>query len=96
MFLVTYIPRFIPAFGLSKVELPDIIKSYLEYIPVAVLSALLFPTLLIKDNHLFLSYHNIYLIASIPTVITAYLSRKLFSPVVVGIISYVIISFMIK
>lgn len=96
MFLVTYVPRFIPAFGLSKVELPDIIKSYLEYITVAVLSALLFPTIFMKGNHLFISYKNIFLIASIPTVLVAYKSRKLFSPVIVGIISYILISLLIN
>lgn len=96
MFLVTYMPRFLPAYGLSKIELPQFIKSFLEYIPVAVLSALLFPAIFMKNNHLFIGYHNIYLLASIPTIIAAYFTRKLFSPVIIGIISYVLISFIIK
>lgn len=96
MFLVTYVPRFLPVFGLSRVEMPSFIKSFLEYIPVSVLSALLFPTIFLKGNHLFISYKNTFLIASIPTLLVAYKSRKLFSPVIVGIISYILISFAIN
>lgn len=96
MFLVTYIPRFMPAFGLSKIELPHVVKSFLEYVPVAVLSALLLPAILMKDGKLFLSISNICMIAAIPTFIAAYFTRKLFTPVIIGIVSYIIFSYFIK
>ncbi|KUK34684.1 MAG: Branched-chain amino acid transport [Caldanaerobacter subterraneus] len=96
MFLVTYIPRFMPVYGLTKIELPQAVKSFLEYVPVAVLSALLFPVIFIKDGKLFLDLSNVYLLSAIPTFIAAYFTRKLFTPVVVGIVSYVILSYIIK
>ncbi|MDI6601059.1 MAG: AzlD domain-containing protein [Thermoanaerobacteraceae bacterium] len=89
MALVTYIPRIIPALGLSRVNLPDWALRFLDYIPVAVLSALLFPSIMMTKGRLDIALSNPYLIASIPTVIAAYFSRNLFIPVIVGIVSYI-------
>ncbi|HKL75984.1 MAG TPA: AzlD domain-containing protein [Halanaerobiales bacterium] len=43
MALVTYIPRMIPLAILPGVKLPSYLKSFLSFIPIAVLSALIFP-----------------------------------------------------
>ena len=43
MALVTYIPRMIPLAILPGIELPKYLKSFLSFIPIAVLSALIFP-----------------------------------------------------
>lgn len=94
MTLVTYIPRMLPAMGLYRVNLPGWCLKFLDYIPVAVLSALLFPSIMMPNGRLNISITNPYLIASIPTVISAYFSRNLFIPVIVGIISYVAFTFL--
>ena len=43
MALVTYIPRMLPLVVLPGIELPTFIRSFLSFIPIAVLSALIFP-----------------------------------------------------
>jgi len=43
MALVTYIPRMIPLAILPEIKLPKYLKSFLSFIPIAVLSALIFP-----------------------------------------------------
>jgi branched-subunit amino acid transport protein len=45
MAVVTFIPRFIPLAFLSRRAIPERIKAALEYIPVAILSAIVFPIL---------------------------------------------------
>lgn len=89
MSLVTYIPRMLPVLGLSKVNLPNWALRFLDYIPVAVLSALLFPSIMVSGGELDITLSNPFLVASIPTMIAAYLSHNLFIPVIVGIVFYV-------
>jgi branched-subunit amino acid transport protein len=43
MGLVTYIPRWFPIFFLSRRQLPQWFSEWLDLIPVAILSALVFP-----------------------------------------------------
>ncbi len=43
MGLVTYLPRMIPMAILQEIRLPAFIKRFLEFVPYAVLGALIFP-----------------------------------------------------
>lgn len=92
MALVTYIPRFTPLFLLSKKDLPKLFVKWLKYIPVAVLSALLAPLILIRENHLDFSVHNSFLLAAIPCFIVAAISKNIFLTILTGIIIYAIFS----
>lgn len=87
MMVVTYVPRFLPALALSSRNLPPVVVRWLSYIPTAVLSALLFPSLLINEGHLELSFSNFYLWAAFPTFIVMLLTRSFFGTVAVGMIS---------
>jgi branched-subunit amino acid transport protein len=93
MFIVTYIPRMLPAVGLSRVKLPSWFIEFLEYIPVAVLAALLLPSILVQNGHVELNLNNHYLIASIPAFAAAIFKRSLFIPVIVGLAAYIILSY---
>lgn len=92
MFLVTYIPRMLPAVGLSRLKLPSWFIEFLEYIPVAVLAALLLPSLVVRDGRLALNLNNDYLLAAIPAFIAAIFKRNLFIPVIVGLAAYMLLS----
>jgi len=46
MAIVTYIPRMLPMVLLQEIKLPPLIKRFLELIPFAALSALIFPGIL--------------------------------------------------
>ena len=45
MAAVTFLPRFLPMALVSRIVIPDRAKTFLEYVPVAVLSALIFPAI---------------------------------------------------
>jgi len=87
MSIVTYIPRMFPLVILSKFNMPPLFLKWLRYIPVAVLSALLAPAILISDGSLALNLNNNALVASIPCFVIAAKTRNLFLTVVVGLIS---------
>ena len=86
MFVVTYLPRVLPLTILSRVKLPKFVIDVLAYVPVAILSALLVPALLLTDGQINISLGNHLLIAAIFTSILAIFTKKLFVIVVAGIV----------
>ena len=92
MAIVTYLPRVLPIVSLSKVPLPRIVLRWLSFIPVAVLSALLIPSLVVTEGKVNLSLDNEFLLASIPAFIVAFWKKSLLLTVVVGMVSLVILN----
>jgi branched-subunit amino acid transport protein len=84
MMLVTYLPRLLPVWLLSTRSLPEVVVSWLRFVPVAVLSAMLIPAILIEEGGLNLAIDNLYLLAFFPTLLVAWRTRSLFSAVVTG------------
>jgi len=90
MALVTYLPRIVPLFAFSDKKLPDVIISWLRYVPAAVLSAMLLPTIILVDGTVSIGLENLFFLAAVPTFITAILTKSLFPPVIVGMLVVVI------
>ena len=86
MTLVTYIPRMLPVTLLSKVKIPDLMVRILKFVGPAILASLLAPALFITDGAINISLNNSYLLAAIPTFITAYLTRSIFTTVFLGML----------
>ncbi len=90
MLIVTYLPRVLPLWFLSSRSLPPLIIVWLRYVPVAVLAAMLFPTLVLPEGQIDLSASNLFLWAAIPTFLVAWKVKgrngnaSLFSAVLVG------------
>jgi branched-subunit amino acid transport protein len=84
MAVVTYLPRVIPLLALTGRRLPDVVISWLGYVPPAVLAAMLLPSLLVVDGQVVVDAGNLFLWAALPTFAAAILTRNLFVPVLVG------------
>ena len=89
MALVTYVSRASPLLLLSSRQLSPHLMRWLEMVPPAVLAALLAPEILLRTGDggvktLFLSPDNIFLLATIPTVIVGWLTKSFFGTVAVG------------
>lgn len=96
MVVVTFIPRFIPLIFLGNKELPEKVVKWLNFIPAAVLAALLAPTILLQDGSLYLSLENTALFAVIPTFLIAYKTKNIFYTVSGGFIFYLIFDLLLK
>ena len=94
MLIVTFLPRFLPLYLLDNRELPELVVRWLRYIPAAVLSALLAPTIIINNGRLDLALSNTALLAFFPTLIIAYLSRNIFYTVSGGLLYYLLIGYL--
>lgn len=86
MAVVTYLPRLLPAWYLRNKKLPPFLVAWLRYVPIAVLSALLLPALLIQDDVLNFSPANLYLWAAIPAIWIAWRTKSMFATVIVAML----------
>lgn len=84
MTLVTYVPRVAPVLALASRSLPEPLMRWLSYVPTAVLSAMLFPSLLLSDGSFDFSMSNFFLWASIPAFILAWRTKSFFGTVALG------------
>lgn len=86
MGLVTYLPRALPLWLFTSRDLPPLVVTWLRYVPVAVLAAMLLPSLMMPEGHIDLGINNLFLWAAIPTFIVAAKTRSLFASVIVGML----------
>lgn len=84
MGLLTYIPRWIPLFYLTRRSLPPLIVEWLDLIPAAILSALLVPALVTTGKPLQFTVILPQLWVALPTFIFALWTRSLGGTVVLG------------
>jgi branched-subunit amino acid transport protein len=84
MMAVTYIPRALPVLALARRSLPEPVIRWLGFIPVAVLSAMLVPSLVAGGGSLDFSPDNIFLWASVPTALVCWKTRSFVGAVVTG------------
>ena len=85
---VTYLPRLLPLFFLSQRKLPQWLIDWLELIPVAILAALLAPSLLVDGDSNSLDLLRSEFWVAIPTFLFALRTRSLGGTVVVGMVLY--------
>ncbi|BCR03774.1 AzlD family membrane protein [Desulfuromonas versatilis] len=85
---VTYIPRWLPLFALSQRKLPQWLIDWLGLIPVALLSALVAPTLFAAGEPRSLSFARPELLVAVPTFLFALKTRSLGGTALVGMLLY--------
>jgi branched-subunit amino acid transport protein len=93
--LVTFIPRVLPLMVLSRLQIPDLAMRWLSYIPVAVMAALLGNELLMTDGEITPLKDNIELFAALPTFLIAIFTRSLLVTILVGVITVMILRFLL-
>jgi branched-subunit amino acid transport protein len=92
MGIVTYIPRWLPLFFLSRRHLPPWLVLWLDFIPAAILSALILPAILIAGSPRQLEWNRLDFWVAIPTLLFALRTRSLAGTVIIGMALYWLIS----
>ena len=82
--LLTYLTRlsFIALFG--KISMPAWLESSLRFVPPAVLSAIIFPELILPGGHLDFTLGNTRLVAGCMAVLVALWKRNLLLTILAG------------
>ena len=87
MGIVTFLPRFLPMAFLTRWVIPGRVKMGLGYIPIAILSAIVFPILSFNEaGKVEIQPH--YLLSAIPVFIFAWRVKSLWASVVLGMLIY--------
>ena len=90
MMALTFIPRYLPIAFAGKFYIHPLLGRALEFVPIAVLTAIIAQTSLVHDGKLDLAFDNPYIYGLIAAIITAWVTKHTFKTILVGLIVYVI------
>ncbi|HXQ33899.1 MAG TPA: AzlD domain-containing protein [Anaerolineales bacterium] len=85
--LITFAIRFVLIFLFGKFEIPETMRKALHYVPPAVLSAIVFPELFIRDGALNLSLDNHRMLAGLVAILVAWFSKNTLITILAGMIA---------
>jgi len=89
MVAVTFGARFVPLALAERLRLPRIVEAALRFVPVAVLTAITVPAVLMPQGALEVNLGNPYLFGSLAAIVVAWLSKRLLPTIVAGIAVFV-------
>jgi len=90
MAMLTFLPRYLPLALAGKMHIPPLLAQALEFVPIAVLTAIIVQGSMVRDGEVMLSTENHYLIASVLAAITALWSRHLMLTICVGLLAFLV------
>ena len=88
MGLVTFLPRWLPLVYLTKRSLPSWLVEWLDFIPAAILSAILLPALVTDSTTLSFDLGRPEFIVAIPTFVFAIATKSLGGTVIIGMVLF--------
>jgi len=92
MAAVTYLTRVVPMLALNERSISTRARAYLSHVPVAVLTALVVPGLLVRDGSLSISPANQELLAGLVCIVWAWKSRSMLQTILAGALALVVFS----
>jgi branched-subunit amino acid transport protein len=92
--LITYAIRLSFILIFSRFEIPIFLRRALNFVPPAVLTAIIFPELLVRDGQVNVSVENARLIAGILAVVVAWRTKNALLTIVVGMAALWIIQWL--
>lgn len=90
MMLVTFLARYPVLAIVGRFRLPDRVLRALRFVPVAILSAIIAPELLIRDGAPALTLANAYLVGGLISLFVAWRWGKLLLTIVAGMGSFLL------
>lgn len=82
---LTLISKTLPITLLKADTIPQVIRKWLDFVPVAVMAALVGPDILFYDGRLNFSFSNLFLLVSAPVFFVAWKTSNYFITIAVGI-----------
>jgi branched-subunit amino acid transport protein len=82
--LVTFGMRFSLIYLFGRFQVPETMRRALHYVPPAVLSAIIFPELFLRNGQLDVSLDNTRLLAGLIAIMAAWFTRNTLITIIVG------------
>lgn len=96
MLVVTFSTRYVLFAFANKIALPEGLQRALNYVPIAVLSAIIAPAVLMPKGSVDISITNAYLIAAIVAVIVSWYKKNMLLTVVCGLVAFALAKYFIS
>ena len=81
---------------LDRWQPPDLLRRALRFVPAAVLAAIIFPELVIRDSHLYLSPGNPRLLAGLLAALVAWRTKNVLLTIAAGMAALLILQMFLK
>ena len=91
--LITFGMRFSLIYLFGRFQVPDTMRRALHYVPPAVLSAIIFPELFLRDEVLNISMENTRLIAGLLAVLVAWFSKNTLITIIAGMVALFLLQY---
>ena len=95
MAIVTFIPRYLPMALANRLNLPKTVEQALSYVPIAVLTIIVVQSSLFHEGKLALAIDNGHIWAALVAMVTTFIQPKLIVSIVAGMVTYLVIKFML-
>ena len=90
MAALTFLPRYLPMALAGRAALPPMLERAFGYVPIAVLTAIIAQTVLIREGSLSLNLGNPHLLAALAAIAVAVWKKHLFLTIALGLMVYVV------
>jgi branched-subunit amino acid transport protein len=94
--LITFAMRFSLIYLFGRFQVPETMRKALQYVPPAVLSAIVFPELFLHEGTFDLSLENTRLLAGLIAIVVAWFSRNTLITILVGMIALFVLQFLFR
>ena len=91
--LITFGMRFSLIYLFGRLHVPETMRRALHYVPPAVLSAIIFPELFLRDGGLDISMENTRLLAGLIAVVVAWFSKNTLITIIAGMIALFLVQY---
>ena len=88
MFIVTFGVRFVLLARAHKVTMPLYVEQALKYVPVAVLTAIITPMVMMPDKQLDLHFDNPWLLGAVAAFLVGIWRQQQLLTIVVGVVVF--------
>ena len=88
MAAVTYLPRYLPFALAGRIRLPHTLERALDYVPIAVLTAIIAQAAMIRQGEVDFSLANYHALSALAAFAAALIWRKLFLTIAVGLVCF--------
>lgn len=94
--LITFGMRFSFIYLFGRFHIPETLRKALHYVPPAVLSAIIFPEILMNGNKLSISLGNERLLAGLAAVLVAWWTKNTLLTILAGMVVLLILQFVVR
>ena len=91
--LVTFGMRFSLIYLFGRFQVPETMRRALHYVPPAVLSAIIFPELFLRDGVLDVSMGNTRLLAGLIAMLVAWFSKNTLITIIAGMVALLLLQY---